>query len=110
MGQYHYIANVDKREYIEPQLRKAIEQAWNLESSMLVVLLTTPIPRGGGDFPDSAVTGRWAGDRIIMAGDYAEEGDHPTIPVENIYGEISEGQWTCVNELFPAKILADLSP
>ena len=43
--------------------------------------------------------GRWAGDRIALVGDYAEDSDLPfsAVPASRIYGECREGGWTDVS-------------
>lgn len=84
MGQYHKVVNLDKYEYIDPhQLGcglKLWEQLANPHGtgSGLLALLACSNGRGGGDFgEDKAVVGRWAGDRIAVVGDYAEDNDLP---------------------------------
>lgn len=44
--------------------------------------------------------GRWAGDRIALVGDYAEDGDLPNAKdkASEIYGYCSEGQWKDISE------------
>lgn len=80
MGQYHKIANLDKREFIDPHKLgtglKAIEQVWSgMTGKAMLVLMVCPTPRGGGDLFGHEVIGRWHGDRVVVVGDYAEEGD-----------------------------------
>ena len=94
MGQYHIPVNLDKREYICPHRLgaglKLIEQIWNNPSigAALIILTTCSNGRGGGDLGREAfgkdpwpVVGRWAGDRIAIVGDYAEDGDLDNSPV-----------------------------
>lgn len=120
MGQYFVIANLEKREYLNPwdmhSGAKAWEQAMNLPSKALLVLLGTGMGRGGGDFrvstlPDgSLVNGRWSGDSIVMVGDYAEDGDNPDIlAYGSLYASIfdEEGNWTNLSPLFPKNVLDD---
>lgn len=84
MGQYWQISNLDKKEYIDNFKLgsgcKLWEQLANeLPSKALLVLLANmPESRGGGDLNDNEVIGRWAGDRIVIVGDYAEAGDLPS--------------------------------
>jgi hypothetical protein len=106
MGQYHLIANLDKQEYINPwnapvnSGAKQWEQAMNLPSKLLMVLIAGATERrGGGDFCETPVLGRWAGDRIITVGDYCEDGDAGGLVDANLYGEIHE-KWTCINDQF----------
>lgn len=89
MGQYHKIVNLDKREFFDHYAfgsgAKLLEQHGSgSASSALHLLLACSSGRGGGDYqsdpwhkdgnPD-AVVGRWAGDRIAIVGDYAEDTD-----------------------------------
>jgi hypothetical protein len=82
MGQYHKTYNLDKEEFIHP-LRienglKLYEQVgWiGSTSTALFALLANSNGRGGGDFPTHDLIGHWAGDRILVQGDYAEKGDN----------------------------------
>lgn len=80
MGQYHIIANLDKKEWLHPHDFgcgiKLAEFAFASEGPMagLALLLASSNGMGGGDifvedeFDD--IPGRWAGDRIVIAGDY----------------------------------------
>jgi hypothetical protein len=77
MGQYHEVYNLDKKERIHPHEidngLKLYEQVGRIESTStaLFALLANSNGRGGGDFPDHPLIGRWAGDRILIQGDYA---------------------------------------
>ena len=47
--------------------------------------------RGGGDLrSDSPIIGSWAGDRIVIAGDYADEGRFTTDPARTLYRVASD--------------------
>jgi hypothetical protein len=83
MGQYYYCVNIDKKEYIHPHKfgdgLKLTEFGLSGMGTMagLAILLADGNGRGGGDIqedPVSEIVGRWAGDRIVIAGDYADEG------------------------------------
>lgn len=82
MGQYHKVYNVDKKEFIHPHHidngLKLYEQVGNISSTStaLFALMANSNARGGGDFPKHDLIGRWAGDRIIVQGDYAEPTDN----------------------------------
>lgn len=85
MGQYHMPVNIDKREYLNPHLfgngLKMLE--WGTGGGTvagLTVLLACSHNRGGGDLHGDVgdIGGRWAGDRIIVLGDYTEPGDPGT--------------------------------
>lgn len=94
MGQYWIPVNLDKREYIDPHKlgagMKLLEQAWNAPGTTAALLLLTaamPERRGGGDPEEHPAIGRWAGDRVAVVGDYAEDSDMPNceIPASIIY-------------------------
>ena len=61
-------------------------------STALFLLLANSNGRGGGDVDDHALIGAWSGDRIVIQGDYAEEGDKAFISDREIDGflDISE--------------------
>lgn len=81
MGQYYLICNIDKEEYINPH---KFGEGWKLMEFAnsrygtlcgLAVLLADGNNRGGGDLhSDHEIIGSWAGDRVVVAGDYADEG------------------------------------
>ena len=84
MGQYHIIINKTKKERLNAHAldngHKLREQTgWDgSTSTILMCLLSNSNGRGGGDFRGEHVnehSGRWAGDAIVVQGDYAEEGD-----------------------------------
>lgn len=89
MGQYHYVCNLDKREYLHPHRfgdgLKLMEFGNSMGGTLtaLTILLGASNGRGGGDLhisddhPLAEVVGSWAGDRIAIIGDYFEEGDVP---------------------------------
>lgn len=97
MGQYHYLVNLTKKQYINPHEigngLKLVEQiGWDCSTSTaLVMLLAASNGRGGGDFcSNSPLIGSWAGDRIAFIGDYAEKGDlkgsdHADLLMERCY-------------------------
>lgn len=94
MGQYHLPVNIDKREYLYPHKfgngLKMLE--WGTGGGTvagLTVLLACSHNRGGGDLHGDVgdIGGRWAGDRIIVLGDYTEPGDPGT---DLIYQMIDE--------------------
>lgn len=82
MGQYHKVYNLDKKEFIHPHRidngLKLYEQVGDISttSTALFALLANSNARGGGDFPEHDLIGRWAGDRVLIQGDYAEPGDN----------------------------------
>lgn len=93
MGQYHILVNYDKKEVVEPYEiglgAKQVEQLGafkgTLADAMYLLMMTSPA-RGGGDLPMTCVSGRWAGDRVMVVGDYTEDSDVPSIPnVSKLY-------------------------
>ena len=80
MGQYYHIVNIDKRESLNPHILgdglKLMEFASGGGTmTALAILLSDGNGRGGGDFRgESPRIGSWAGDRIVIAGDYADPG------------------------------------
>lgn len=81
MGQYHKLYNVDKKEYVHGQRidngLKLMEQCGfdKSTSTGLWLLLANSNGRGGGDALTHEFVGRWAGDRIVVQGDYADPDD-----------------------------------
>lgn len=83
MGQYHYIANLTKRQYINPHQigsgLKIMEQVgWEASpSTALFLLLACSNGRGGGDAGHHPLVGHWAGDQVAVIGDYSTPVDIP---------------------------------
>jgi len=83
MGQYWIPANLDKKEFIDPHNLASGLKLWEQLAShpgtgaALIVLLADhgTQRRGGGDLAGAEIIGRWAGDRVVIAGDYAETGE-----------------------------------
>lgn len=81
MGQYYKIVNVKKKQYLNPHAfgsgLKLMEFGVDGMSVMagLAILLADGNGRGGGDLnSDNPIVGSWAGDNIVIAGDYADNG------------------------------------
>jgi hypothetical protein len=81
MGQYYKLVNITKGEFIEPHSfndgAKLLEFGTGRYGSMmgLSILLASGNGRGGGDLTsDKNIIGSWAGDQIVIAGDYADAG------------------------------------
>lgn len=79
MGQYYVIVNLDKKQYLHPHRAgdglKLLEFACSSNATMtcLAILLADGNGRGGGDLrSEDPIVGSWAGDRIVVAGDYAD--------------------------------------
>lgn len=107
MGQYHIVYNTDKKELVHGHHinngLKLLEQVGFAKStsSALWLLLANSNGRGGGDATsDSPLIGSWAGNRIVIQGDYAEKGDQGFILDTDSYKDISEGVLELLNEEF----------
>ena len=112
MGQYHYVANLDKKELLHPHQfgdgLKMMEFGRSGDGTLLglTVLLACSHNRGGGDLhvdPENnptaaAICGRWAGDRIAIVGDYANPNDFPGL-TQQMIDDIRKGDsWTDISE------------
>jgi len=100
MGQYYKIVNIKKKQYISPYIfgdgSKLMEFSMSANGvlSGLAILLADGNGRGGGDLhSENDIVGSWAGDNIVVAGDYADDGkfvkdvDKNLYSVANIEGE-----------------------
>ena len=94
MGQYYLIVNLDKEQYLHPHHcgngLKLMEFGCSDMGTMtaLAVLLADGNGRGGGDLDSrSEMVGLWAGDRIVVAGDYADEGRYGIVGTLFHYAE-----------------------
>ena len=100
MGQYYKIVNIKKKQYITPHTFG--DGAKLMEFSMsrigvlsgLAILLADGNGRGGGDLgSDNPIVGSWAGDNIVIAGDYADPGKFVKEEDKNLYQvAINEGE------------------
>lgn len=95
MGQYHVLVNVDKKETVSPHHLGLGLKQWEhlgefngtLADALYVLTMTSPA-RGGGDLPETNISGRWAGDRCFVFGDYTEASDLP----EGMFDLVSESK------------------
>ena len=92
MGQYYKIVNVKKKEYITPHTfgdgAKLMEFSMSANGVLagLAILLADGNGRGGGDLnSNSSIVGSWAGDNIVIAGDYADPGKFVKEQDKNLY-------------------------
>lgn len=100
MGQYYKIVNVKKKQYITPHTfgdgAKLMEFSMSANGVLagLAILLADGNGRGGGDLnSENEIVGSWAGDNIVVAGDYADDGKFVKIPDQNLYHvAVSEGE------------------
>lgn len=102
MGQYWLTVNLDKKEFIDPHMLGCGLKLWEqLASSsgtgaaLIILCAAMPEARGGGDLTENPIIGRWAGDRIALIGDYAEDSDltNAPIPASTIYGACRNGEF-----------------
>ena len=132
MGQYWYVVNLDKKEFVKPHRLGAGLKLWEqlanhpgTGAALVVLCAAMPDARGGGDFdidenwhgpervdmstdgpmPDEypaiarRTIGRWAGDRIALVGDYAEDGDlAPEHKASTIYDRCQPDTEEVVND------------
>ena len=109
MGQYWLPVNLTKKEFIDPHKMdsglKLCEQLVNrgTPQAMFILLADMPEPRGGGDFDQDPIIGRWAGDNIAVVGDYADTGEVG----DQIYGYCRSGMYSDVTESVLAVLNAE---
>lgn len=77
MGQYYRLVNIDRKEYIDPWEIGGIAKLWewcvNPQCGVIPFLLRKSTETGGGDIrKEYEFAGKWAGDRIVLVGDYDE--------------------------------------
>jgi hypothetical protein len=92
MGQYYKIVNIKKKQYISPYIfgdgSKLMEFSMSANGVLagLAILLADGNGRGGGDLhSENDIVGSWAGDNIVIAGDYADAGKFVKEPEQNLY-------------------------
>lgn len=100
MGQYFIIVNLDKKEFIHPHAfkdgLKLLEFGYSGRGTMtaLALLLRKSSETGGGDWRPHAGDGKnhsvgsWAGDSIVVIGDYDESGLYQD--ASDTYKDVSE--------------------
>jgi len=92
MGQYYKIVNIKKKQYIKPDTfgdgSKLMEFSMSASGVLagLAILLADGNGRGGGDLhSENDIVGSWAGDNIVIAGDYADAGKFVKEAGQNLY-------------------------
>ena len=92
MGQYYKIVNIKKKQYITPHIfgdgSKLMEFSMSANGVLtgLAILLADGNGRGGGDLgSENDIVGSWAGDNIVIAGDYADDGKFVKDADRNLY-------------------------
>ena len=100
MGQYHTLYNVDKKQKVDGLSGyKLLEQIGYPKSTAtaLLLLIANSNGRGGGDVEDNPLVGSWAGDRVVMQGDYAEKGDQAFIENIDEYEDVTKQVFDMLN-------------
>ena len=100
MGQYYKIVNIKKKQYISPYIfgdgSKLMEFSMSKNGVLagLAILLADGNGRGGGDLHSTnQIVGSWAGDNIVITGDYADDGKFVKEVDRNLYNVASsEGE------------------
>lgn len=77
MGQYFYIVNLDKKEFLHPHKLGMGLKLWEIcandGAGVIAYLLRQSSGRGSGDIHGNPTwAGHWAGDRLTVVGDYDE--------------------------------------
>lgn len=92
MGQYYKIVNIKKKQYISPHTfgdgSKLMEFSMSANGVLagLAILLADGNGRGGGDLhSENDIVASWAGDNIVIAGDYADDGKFVKDADKNLY-------------------------
>lgn len=92
MGQYYRTVNLDKKQVLDPHEFNDGAKLMEFASSScgmlraLAILLADGNGRGGGDLHSSdPLVGSWAGDRIVIAGDYGDDGKFVDDDKANLY-------------------------
>lgn len=104
MGQYYKIVNTTKKQYLHPHSfqdgLKLLEFGASGSGTMagLAILLANSNGRGGGDLrSDKEIIGSWAGDNIVIAGDYATILDPGEVEESPLYDYANE-HYTDISE------------
>jgi len=105
MGQYWLPVNLDKKEFVDPhklgtglKLWEQLANQHGTGSALIILTAAMPDRRGGGDLQEAEIIGRWAGDRIAIVGDYAEDTDLPEqFNAASIYDACQEGEYKDVS-------------
>ena len=97
MGQYYKIVNLTKKQFMFPHNfgdgAKLCEFGSSGTGTMfaLAALLASGNGRGGGDInSDDPIIGSWAGDQIVITGDYDDDGKYGVPNSTNLYSYAGE--------------------
>lgn len=90
MGQYHTLYNITKKQKVSGHGLgcgiKLLEQIGDPHSTSiaLFLLIANSNGRGGGDAEPHGLIGSWAGDQVVIQGDYAEDDDPSYLSPEQL--------------------------
>ena len=88
MGQYFKLANLDKKEFVNPGTigdgLKQWEICANGDTARLAMFLMTM-----GDNDGGAIRGRWANDKVVLVGDYDPSGLYAELKPENGWTDVT---------------------
>lgn len=106
MGQYWIPVCLDTKEFIDPhklgtglKLFEQVSDHPGTAAALVVLCTAMPEQRGGGDLRPHPIIGRWAGKRVALVGDYAEDSDLPAeFEASTIYQRCVNGEWTDISE------------
>lgn len=118
MGQYFKIVNLDKKEFLNPHTLGSGLKQWEMVGSVgvsaaLLILLGNSAGKGGGDLCsregdiNKDFSGHWAGDRIVIAGDYASISDGD--PAEEVFKDAYDREKTNIYFLCSTDFFKDIS-
>lgn len=106
MGQYHKVYNIDKKQMISGhglnnglKLMEQIGFEKSTSSALFLLLSNSPDGSGGDPNPHEMI-GSWAGDRIVIQGDYADENSKSFISDTDDYENISSQVMDMLNVVF----------
>lgn len=113
--QYHKIYNIDKQEYLDPHDfgdgMQLMQFCWSFEFPKpgtlvaLVYLLSNSGDRYNGDFINTGkLMGSWAGNEIVIQGDYAKYRDpsflnDDVLPFKNISTKVLKELTECLKNI-----------
>jgi hypothetical protein len=98
VGQYHKVVDLDNEEVLNPQALGDGLKLFEFGSSgcgtmagLAVLLRLSPV-FGLGDIPKHQATGKWAGHRIVICGDYGDGGKFVTAEQIAAYAKTQDGK------------------
>ncbi|KAG5651615.1 hypothetical protein H0H81_008020 [Sphagnurus paluster] len=91
MGQYWRLINIDKRQWLPSMLEKIQEIMMNSSHASLIPYLVVPTTPVDPSVYGAEYLGSWAGDRLMLIGDYNGEGGYPKLTTEEaeVFDEVN---------------------